>query len=82
MTIVVLVTGTAKQGERGFDSLPFSEKKRLISRAWVTKSRSLGQAFHVETVETGTKAPFTRPKIFGTARMKKVRVPKKLVRHG
>ena len=29
-----------------------------------------------------TWAPFTRQKIFGTARMKKVRVPKKLVRHG
>ena len=29
-----------------------------------------------------TEAPFTGPKIFGTARMKKVRVPKKLVRHG
>ena len=28
------------------------------------------------------QAPFTRPKMFGTARMKKVRVPKKLVRHG
>ena len=29
-----------------------------------------------------TRAPFIRPKIFGTARMKKVRVPKKMVRHG
>ena len=29
-----------------------------------------------------SKAPFTRQKIFGTARMKKVRVPKQLVRHG
>ena len=55
MTTVVLATGTAKQGERGFDSLPFSKKKRLISRAWVTKSRTLCQAFLVETVETGTK---------------------------
>ena len=29
-----------------------------------------------------SKAPFTPPKKFGTARMKKVRVPKKLVQHG
>ena len=35
-----------------------------------------------QATETQTKAPFRRPKIFGTARMKKVRVPKKLVRHG
>ena len=28
------------------------------------------------------KAPFTRQKIFGTVRMKNVRVPKKLVRYG
>ena len=28
------------------------------------------------------EAPFTRQKIFGAARVKKVRVPKKLVRHG
>ena len=44
-------------------------------------------AFHTDTQNYPVsviefKAPFTGPKIFGTARMKKVRVPKKLVRHG
>ena len=54
----------------------------LLFTAYTNDLPSIPQHCSTDCYVDDTKAPFTRQKIFGTVRMKKVHVPKKLVRYG
>ena len=80
---VLLVQPSSAASERVFSilSASFNEQQERAQSDYLQASlmlqynKRLSKSKHI-------KASFTLPKNFGTARMKKVRVPKKLVRHG